>query len=144
MSVDAPSWLVTWLEGVSVWDAVLWVVGAVALIVFIQKKGWRSVLAFARAILATAEVIDHVRELPTFIARTDETHGQIQATLAEQDLKIAEIHHEVNYNNGSSVKDGVARVEAGVKGLYDEIESLRQADADMRADFENTQNPDAE
>ena len=38
---------------------------------------------------------------------------------SEQSLnsQIAEIHHEVHYNNGSSVKDAVTRVEQKVDGL---------------------------
>ena len=39
------------------------------------------------------------------------------ATLKSQDEKIAEIHHEVQYNNGTSVKDSIERIEdhLGVK-----------------------------
>ncbi|MGW9587511.1 hypothetical protein [Microbacterium sp. NPDC055455] len=96
------------------------------------KKGWPWLKSFAKAILNTAQIIDSVKELPEFIARTD-------ATLAGQDTKIAEIHHEVHYNNGSSVKDAVRRVETGVAGLYGEIAELKEADAALRRDMEDTE-----
>lgn len=128
MSLDAPPWLVEWLAGISVWDALLWVAAVVAAIVFIRKKGWRSVIAFARAILATAEVIDNVRELPGFIARTDATLAAQNATLAAQDLKVEEIHHEVHYNNGTSVKDSQRRTELVIKDeILPRLEALTDA-----------------
>ena len=129
---DIPDWLQQWLKTVSLWDLALWVVGATAAVWLIRRfitKGWPALKRFASAIL----------HLPRFIERTD-------ATLAGQDQKIAEIHHEVHFNNGSSVKDAavrteaaVARVEEGVSGLYGEIDALKQADAEMRSDFEKTQ-----
>lgn len=139
MSFELPSWLVTWLQGISVWDFALWVVGIVLLIIFIRRKGWRWVKAFAKAILATAEVIDSVQGLPDFIARTD-------ATLATQNDRIGEIHHETHTNDGSSIKDAVQRVEMtaerlelGVKGLYDKVGELTDVDVQMRKDFDATQ-----
>jgi uncharacterized coiled-coil protein SlyX len=56
-------------------------------------------------------------DLPAFIERTDHT-------LDEQNVKIGEIHHEVQYNNGSSVKDAIARVEEGVAGLYEHVADI--------------------
>lgn len=138
MRVDAPSWLVEWLESVSIWDAILWLAAIVGLVVFIRKKGWRWIIAFARAILATAEVIDHVRELPAFIEET-------KTTLARQNELIESIHHETHTNNGSSIKDGVGRLEQGVEGIHgrlDEVErnvaSLAKADVEIRAEMQIT------
>jgi len=48
--------------------------------------------------------MDALTTLPEFMADTT-------ATLKSQDEKIAEIHHEVQYNNGTSVKDSIERIE---------------------------------
>lgn len=141
----APPWLIGWLDAVSLWQAVLVIAAIVGVIVFIRSKGWRWMLAFARAILATAEVIDHVKELPAFIARTDERH----AALADQ---VQTIHHQLNPNGGTSMNDSVRRVEEtterlelGVRGLYDRVadlaatdDRLAAADEQLRKDLENT------
>jgi len=100
-----------WAESVSLWQVVGWtagLVGAVLFVVWFKRKGWPWLQAFARAIIKTAEVVNAVQELPEFITRTD-------ATLAAQDEQIADIHHEVHFNNGSSVKDAVTRVETTVQ-----------------------------
>ena len=70
-------------------------------------------------------------QLPAFIKRTD-------LTLAAQDTKIADIHHEVHYNNGSSVKDAVNRVELGVKGIYDRLDAADVDRRELREDLEQT------
>lgn len=130
-----PTWFIEWAESVNLWGTLLIISGLASLItgaVVFVKKGWPWLKSFAKAILNTAQIIDSVKELPEFIARTD-------ATLAGQDTKIAEIHHEVHYNNGSSVKDAVRRVETGVAGLYDEIAELKEADAALRRDMEDTE-----
>jgi len=145
VSVEAPSWLVSWLQTVSIWDAILWIVGLVGAVLFIRHKGWRWMIAFARAILATAEVIDHVRELPAFIDETRTFTTETKATLERQDELIESIHHETHTNNGSSIKDGVGRLEEGVEGLHgrlDEVErnvaSLAKADVEIRAEMQIT------
>jgi len=113
-----PAWFIEWAESVNLWGTILLVsaiVGTIWGVVLFVKKGWPWLKAFARAIQKTAEVVDAVQELPDFIARTD-------ATLARQDERIDEIHHEVHYNNGSSVKDAVRRVETGVADLRARID----------------------
>jgi hypothetical protein len=141
---DPPSWLTDWLKTVSLWDIVLWVAAAAAVILFL-KKGWPALRRFAAAFLNFAKMVDAVAGLPAFIARTD-------ATLTAQDARIAEIHHETHKNDGSSIKDSsdrteaaVARVEEGVAGLHgrmDEVErgvkELGTEQDDLRNDFENT------
>jgi hypothetical protein len=102
-----------WAESVSLWQVVGWAASLAAVIgfvVFMRKKGWPWLLGTARAILTFARVVDAVQGLPDFIDRTDKT-------LEHQNKKIAEIHHEVHFNNGTSVKDAVTRVEADVKKL---------------------------
>ena len=45
-------------------------------------------------------------------------------TTAAQDTKIAEIHHEVQYNNGSSVKDAIKRVEPNLTAATSVTEEI--------------------
>lgn len=118
MDLTAPSWLVNMLQHVSLWDAILGFIFGVGVFWFIKKRGWRWVIAFARAILATAEVIDNVRELPEFIKRTD-------AALGNHSEQLTSIYHETHNNDGSSIKDAVDRVEIGVKGLYTQTDTLQ-------------------
>ena len=122
-------WLTFW-DTVSVLQVVGWILGALGLIAF-AVKGWPTVRKFVA-------FIDALFSLPAFIARTDET-------LTEQNVKIQQIHHEVNYNNGSSVKDAVARVELGMKSIHEKVDeqkiALDKADLDLRHDLEQTRPP---
>lgn len=130
----------TWLEfwdTVSVLQIVGWILGVLGIVAF-AVKGWPTVRKFVA-------FVDALFSLPAFIARTD-------ITLDAQDVKIEAIHHEVNFNNGSSVKDGVTRaenalgrVELGVRGLYDRVDALDAADiaataivAKLREDLDQT------
>jgi hypothetical protein len=92
----------------------VWVACAIVVIVAVVKA-WPWVRkAF--------KLVDALTELAEFIPET-------KATLAKQDKRIAEIHHETQANNGSSLKDSqrrtelaIERVELGVKGLYDRMD----------------------
>jgi hypothetical protein len=105
-----------WAESVSLWQIIGWTAGAVAVVLFFWK-GWPWLRKTATAIVHFAQIVDAVQELPAFIERTDKT-------LAGQNRSIADIHHEVHYNNGSSVKDGVQRVETGLAGLHVEVATI--------------------
>lgn len=136
---DAPIWL-QWLLAVA---AVLAFIGGGVRAI---PPAWRFVTRFVTTVNDLGELPTELAELRKFRTETAVTLAQQNTILAKQDTKIAEIHHEVNFNNGSSVKDAavrteraVKRVEEGVKGLYDEIDTLKQADADLRKDFEKTQ-----
>lgn len=139
--LDVPDWLVDFLDGVSLWDAIAILGIIVAVVWFIAKKGWRGVMTFARAILATAEVIDNVKELPKFIERTDQT-------LADHTGQLEGIYHETHNNDGSSIKDQTGRIEVGVKGLHGRMDAVEQSiatlskeDESLWAAIEDTQNP---
>ena len=115
-----------WAESVSLWQAVGWTTGIVAAFVAVRlfvRKGWPALKKFARAVLTFAHVVDAVQGLPAFIDRTD-------ATLEEQNERIAEIHHEVHFNDGSSVKDAVIRTEQDVA----EVKRLLEGDLDTETD----------
>lgn len=129
---DAPAWL-QWLLAVA---AVLAFIGGGIRAI---PPVWRFVSRFVSTVNELAELPGELAELRKFRSDTAVTLSDQNTTLAKQDKKIAEIHHEVHFNNGSSVKDATARIEKGVAGLYEEIDALKDADADMRRDFENTQ-----
>lgn len=119
MTNDIPAWLRDWLHAVTLWDIVLWVVAAAAIVLFV-KRGWPALKKFAARLSAFIRTVDAIVGLADFIKRTD-------ATLHAQNKKIAEIHHETHNNNGSSVKDSVDRIELGVKGLYDRTDRLESS-----------------
>lgn len=79
-------------ETVSVAQAVVWFIAAFAVLAF-MVKAW----PFIRN---TFSILDALSTLPKFMEET--AH------------KLESIHHEVNYNNGSSVKDAIVRIESGV------------------------------
>lgn len=81
-------WEAFW-DSISVLDVVLVIVG-VSLVIGFIAKGWPKIHAGIR-------LIDALGDLPDRLDNIEQ--------------KIGEIHHEVNYNNGSSVKDAVTRME---------------------------------
>ena len=93
----AAPWLV-WLIDAGV------IVSALTAIIRFGPPAWRTASRFVATINALAELPEALIEQADFRLRTT-------ATLAAQDVKIEEIHHEVNYNNGSSVKDAIERIE---------------------------------
>lgn len=116
---EVPGW-VQWLIALTV------VVAALAAVVGLLRKAW----PLLTKLVAT---MNNLEELPGFMERTS-------ATLADQDRKIAEIHHETHDNSGSSLKDAGARTERnltaltktvkgideGVRGIYDRLDTLEQ------------------
>lgn len=97
-----------------------------------------GVVAFARGVITAAQVLDSVKGLPAFIERTD--------------ARIGEIHHEVHFNNGTSVKDAAirtekavavlhetaSRLEVGVAGLYAKVDELAEVDDRLWSEIEST------
>lgn len=118
----------------AVWRAVTWIV----------TKFFPGVVSGAQGILSVARVLAAAKDLPEFMESTKR--------------QLGEVHHEVHFNNGGSVKDAVIRVERtserleegvrGVHGRLDGVDSslaivakdiadLRTADATLREDMEN-------
>lgn len=122
-----PEWLEQFLGDVTLLQALAWVAIASALIAAVVKL-WP---VLRKAIKLT----DSLADLPDFMEQTK--------------TQLAEIHHEVHYNNGSSVKDAqrrteqaVARVEEGVAGLHEKFEEhlVDAAERDRRIrEIEDTQ-----
>jgi predicted PurR-regulated permease PerM len=120
MKIDYSA-LPVWLQSVLVFGAIA---VAVVAIIALFVKVWGMVTVFV-------ETVKSLNDLPQFMVTT-------AATLEAQDVKIEEIHHEVKYNNGSSVKDAVRRVEIGVKGIYGRLDSADKDRSDLRHDLEQT------
>ncbi|WP_137843870.1 DUF2746 domain-containing protein [Microbacterium sp. 2FI] len=136
-----PPWLVAWAQSISLWDLALWTAIVVGLVVFIRKRGWRWIIAFARAILATAEVITSVQGLPDFIARTDQSVGAMRTQL--ENSHLTNLRDDV-----TEAIDTAKRVEEGVRGLHGRLDSVEQnvaqlakADIEIRDQLEQTQPP---
>ena len=140
-ALNPPPWLVAFLQSVNLWDASLWVAGLIAAGVGVwafARKAWPALRAFARAVLALAQVIESLRGLPAFIARTDAALAEQRETLAAQDARIGEIHHELHPNSGTSMNDALRRVEEGVAGLYTAVDDLAAVDDRLWLELENT------
>lgn len=110
-------------ESISVAQLAVWIVAILALVAFFAK-GWPKLRALVK-------LVDALGTLPQFMTDT-------AATLEAQDTKIGEIHHEVKYNNGSSVKDAIGRIEVGVAGIYTRLDSADVDRAELREDLEHT------
>lgn len=104
----------------------LWIVGRLLM----RFWPWlRKVMALTSALALLPTLIVPLGQLPAFMKDTSlhlkEQKGkidEIHTSLDEQDAKIAEIHHETSYNNETSMKDALRRVELGVRGLYDQFD----------------------
>lgn len=149
MILDPPEWIIAWLTTVNLWEILLFAAAAVAALLGAKRfaaKGWPALKRLAAAILNLSEFIEAARGLPEFMQSTEE--------------KIGQIHHEVHFNNGGSVKDAVVRVERtserleeGVRGVHErldgvdgqlvtvatDIAELRRADAQLRKEIGITQ-----
>lgn len=116
----------TWDEfwsSISVFTAAAWVIGFLAVVGFLVKS-WPKIRAFVK-------IMDSLAALPQFMADTTKT-------LASQDTKIGDIHHEVRYNNGTSVKDGLDRVEKGVAAINIRLDTADKDRKELREDLEST------
>lgn len=148
MNLDAPSWLVDFLEGISLWDAIIWLAAIAAAAWFIKSKGWRSLTAFARGIINAAEILASVQGLPAYIERADQRAAAADERHNRLEGKVDAIYHETHNNDGTSIKDATDRIELGVKGLYERVDTverkiaaLSDADDQIRAELEDTRNP---
>ena len=119
------TWHEFWGE-VSVLQAAGWIVGIFALIFFVSKA-WPFIRNFFN-------ILDALTTLPAFIKKAND--GLDRVNKVEE--KINEIHHEVQYNNGSSVKDAISRVEKGVAGLHVKVGELDRADQELDRRLQDT------
>ena len=90
---DLPSWA-QWLVVLAI------IIAAIVAIFGVAHSVWPVIVRMVRN-------LDTLEKLPDFMDRTT-------ATLAAQDKQIDAVHHEVNFNDGSSAKDAIIRLEADV------------------------------
>ena len=133
-----PLWLADAIAMVGLGDvaaAVVTILGAVVGVWLFVKRVWpvvktipSGIVAFARGVITAAQVLDSVKGLPAFIDRTD--------------AALAQVHHELHPNSGTSLNDSVRRTEArvaelsetserlevGVAGLYTRVDELSAVD----------------
>jgi len=109
-----PEWISDLLGDLTVVQVVLWML-FFTLIIGLIVKAW----PFIKGLVAFVGVVPILLTLPKF--------------MEDVNKKIEEIHHEVHFNDGSSAKDGILRVEVGVKGLYAEIDELKRRDSELQS-----------
>lgn len=114
MTIDY-SRLPEWAQWVLLIGAILTALGVIVVTV---RKAWPAFVVFVRTLARFVSTMNALADLPQFMITTAATLQAQDAGAIERDKKIEEIHHEVHYNNGSSVKDAIKRVEDGVAGLY--------------------------
>ena len=128
---NAPSWL-QWVVIAVV------IIGALTALSVLGRKAWQ----INRGAVAA---VDLINGLPGRLTR-------IENTLAAQDIKIEEIHHQTHENDGGSIKDGLKRVETqqkamlgnqtrmerGIKGLYNRADITDAKAIEPRQDLEDT------
>jgi len=121
------------------WPWLQWVLAAAGVVGFLVAviKGvppaWRALTTFVTTINDLSDLPSELAkqkrfriEVRAILSNQDKTLAGQNLVLAKQDTKIGEIHHEVQYNDGSSAKDAIGRVEKGVAGLYTLTAQLRE------------------
>jgi len=124
-----PSWISDLLGGVTLVDAILWVI-LISIIIGLIIKAW----PFVRGLVAFVGIVPILLKLSDFIDDTTKTLEDHTETLSRQDVQIAAIHHETHKNDGSSIKDAMERVEVGVAGLYGEIDKVNITLQDLQSE----------
>jgi len=110
------------------WPWLQWVIAVAAVVAFLGAA-IRVVPAVWRSVKRFIQTVDSLADLPEELVSQKQFREETTQTLASQDTKIAEIHHEVNFNNGSSVKDSITRVEASVTALRKDVDELVKKDS---------------
>lgn len=115
-----PEWFLAWAETVTitVFDVVFIITVIVSAVLFV-RKGWPWLKAMIRAMGNFIQIVDSVQELPEFIKQSKDADKLAIKAFDEMSSKIDSIHHEVNFNNGSSVKDATVRIEQGLAAMGD-------------------------
>ena len=128
---NAPGWLQWVVIGVVI-------IGAIATVIGFTTKAWSLLTKFVAKTVA-------LDDLPQFIKDSEDWRRETQVTLSSQDRALAAIKHEVEYNNGSSVKDAIKRVEGtserleeGIAGLYDRVNASDVTAQHLHDEIEQT------
>jgi hypothetical protein len=135
VNVTPPRWIIELLEAVNLWEALIWIVGvgaALAWLIRFGPRAWRGAKALAKGFLNAADILAAVQGLPAFIDRADRRHAALEQ-------KVGEIHHEVHYNNGSSIKDSQLRTEKVIEQeILPAIVKLSEVDDYLAEEIERT------
>ena len=132
---------------ITVAQLVLWLIAAtlfLGLLGALGKKLWP--LLKGSVVLA-----DLLKDLPAFMREMKAAveamrlaSAEQRADIAEIKVQLSEVHHEVHYNNGSSVKDAVDRTESGVYALSRDVNGLRDQMTAATGAIEDLHKKDAE
>ena len=121
-----PDWARVLFGDTSAVEVIGWIL-AFAVLMTLLVKLWPVLSRFVRT-------VNSITQLPEFIDRTD-------ATLKAQDALIVEMHHELSYNNETSLKDALLRTELGQKASVAQAQALAESVDQLRADLEISRNP---
>lgn len=121
------NWDWTVLGTVNAWQTI----ATIAVIVVAVWIIVRFLIKFWPGLQLAINFVNALGKLPDFMDRTDKA--------------VARIQHEVEYNNGSSVKDAIGRaegaigrVEEGVAGLHRKYDELAEADKRLDKKLDDT------
>ena len=128
---NAPGWL-QWVVIAVV------IIGAIATVIGFATKAWPLFKKFVDTIAALDDLPQFIKDSEDWRRDTKAALDKTQATLSAQDRSLAAIKHEVEYNNGSSVKDAIARVEKGVAGLYERADASDVTAQHLHDELEQT------
>ena len=131
MNLDAPPWLVDFLEGISLWDAIIWLAAIAAGFWFIKSKGWRSLIAFARGILNAAEILLRQR-------REQEQIGAFQRGAPQPNLDAIGGDRLPLTQYGPTEQDfqaEMARRESEIDAFNEQLQELRDIGSQVGATF---------
>ena len=101
----------------------------------VQVAAWTTAIVLLTVLIGKVwprlrrlvKLVDALSALPGFMDRTE-------SELQKQTEQIAEIHHEVNFNGGGSVKDTVADLRQTVERLDTNVEGLLKVSARLTGD----------
>lgn len=113
MLSELPTWLASpglWIGGIAALVTGLTVIGV----------GARKV---ARLLRRTGHLLDDLMGEPPRPGHPDGRPGLMQR-IASLESGLASVKHEVEHNDGSSLKDSAKRTEKAVKGLTDRVDGL--------------------
>ena len=120
-----PDWVRYFLDDSVFLQTAFWLIALIVLLIAIMKLG--------PVLNKFVMIVNAAAGLPVFIAQMNEQRDVDDARRREDDARhaalakqVGEIHHEVHYNNGTSVKDAVRRVEEKVTLLVAEDALIRE------------------
>jgi hypothetical protein len=106
----------TWLQDVLIIAGILILLAAV---VGFVRKTWPALKAFVETVISLQNLPAFMETTTKTLAAQDARQRDVATGLIAQNVQIAEIHHEIRLNTGTSVKDTVIRLETSIGGVSD-------------------------